>query len=130
VTAMDVTIHAAARSDYPLECAVMWPACRMKEQDPLRHRRASPGLCRGPEETEHIPVRVDELREGHDIWRRDCRGRGRVGCHVGRLAVSQHLKVLKRAGLVSDRAVGPRRVYEVDQRELEAADMRTSTALE
>ena len=46
---------------------------------------------------------------------------GRVGCHVGRLAVSQHLKVLKRAGLVSDRAVGTRRVYEVDQRGLEAA---------
>jgi DNA-binding transcriptional ArsR family regulator len=49
---------------------------------------------------------------------------------VGRPAVSQHLKVLKRAGLVSDRAVGPRRVYGVDQRGLEAADMRTSTALE
>ena len=43
------------------------------------------------------------------------------GLPVGRPAVSQHLKVLKRAGLVSDRAVGTRRVYEVDQRGLDAA---------
>jgi DNA-binding transcriptional ArsR family regulator len=35
--------------------------------------------------------------------------------------MSQHLKVLKRAGPVSDRAVGTRRVYEVDHRGLEAA---------
>jgi DNA-binding transcriptional ArsR family regulator len=40
---------------------------------------------------------------------------------VGRPAVSQHLKVLKEAGLVSDRAVGTRRVYEVDREGLEAA---------
>jgi DNA-binding transcriptional ArsR family regulator len=40
---------------------------------------------------------------------------------VGRPAVSQHLKVLKEAGLVTDRAVGTRRVYEVDQEGLQAA---------
>jgi DNA-binding transcriptional ArsR family regulator len=40
---------------------------------------------------------------------------------VGRPAVSQHLTVLKQAGLVSDRAVGTRRVYQVDQQGLEAA---------
>jgi DNA-binding transcriptional ArsR family regulator len=40
---------------------------------------------------------------------------------VGRPAVSQHLKILKEAGLVSDHAVGTRRVYEVDSRGLEAA---------
>ena len=40
---------------------------------------------------------------------------------VGRPAVSQHLKVLKGAGLVIDRAVGTRRVYEVDRDGLEAA---------
>jgi DNA-binding transcriptional ArsR family regulator len=40
---------------------------------------------------------------------------------VGRPAVSQHLKVLKEAGLVTDRAVGTRRVYEVDREGLEAA---------
>lgn len=40
---------------------------------------------------------------------------------VGRPAVSQHLKVLKQAGLVSDRAVGTRRVYDVDRDGLEAA---------
>jgi DNA-binding transcriptional ArsR family regulator len=34
---------------------------------------------------------------------------------VSRSAVSQHLKVLKEAHLVSDRAVGTRRVYHVDQ---------------
>ena len=43
------------------------------------------------------------------------------GLPVGRPAVSQHLKVLKQAGLVSDRAVGTRRVYEVDPKGLEAA---------
>ncbi len=34
---------------------------------------------------------------------------------ISRPAVSQHLKVLKDAGLVVDRAVGTRRVYEIDQ---------------
>jgi DNA-binding transcriptional ArsR family regulator len=33
---------------------------------------------------------------------------------VSRPAVSQHLKVLKDAGLVTDRAEGTRRVYEID----------------
>lgn len=33
---------------------------------------------------------------------------------VSRPAVSQHLKVLKQAGLVTDRAVGNRRLYELD----------------
>jgi DNA-binding transcriptional ArsR family regulator len=33
---------------------------------------------------------------------------------VSRPAVSQHLKVLKEAGLVSDRAAGNRRVYSLD----------------
>ena len=36
------------------------------------------------------------------------------GLPVTRPAVSQHLKVLKQAGLVSDRAEGTRRVYRVD----------------
>ena len=36
------------------------------------------------------------------------------GLPVTRPAVSQHLKVLKDAGLVRDRAVGTRRVYEID----------------
>jgi len=35
---------------------------------------------------------------------------------VSRPAVSQHLKVLKDAGLVSDRAEGTRRIYAVDMR--------------
>jgi DNA-binding transcriptional ArsR family regulator len=33
---------------------------------------------------------------------------------VSRPAVSQHLKVLKEAGLVTDRAAGTRRVYSID----------------
>ncbi len=36
------------------------------------------------------------------------------GLPVSRPAVSQHLKVLKDAGLVSDRAVGTRRVYRLN----------------
>jgi DNA-binding transcriptional ArsR family regulator len=37
---------------------------------------------------------------------------------VSRPAVSQHLKVLKEAGLVGDRAEGTRRVYYIDPRGL------------
>lgn len=33
---------------------------------------------------------------------------------ITRPAVSQHLKVLKDAGLVMDRAVGTRRIYQLD----------------
>jgi DNA-binding transcriptional ArsR family regulator len=33
---------------------------------------------------------------------------------VSRPAVSQHLKVLKRAGLVTDRSAGNRRIYQLD----------------
>jgi DNA-binding transcriptional ArsR family regulator len=36
------------------------------------------------------------------------------GLPVSRPAVSQHLKVLKEAGLVTDRAAGARRVYQLD----------------
>jgi DNA-binding transcriptional ArsR family regulator len=39
---------------------------------------------------------------------------------VSRPAVSQHLKVLKAAGLVADRAEGTRRVYSIDQAGLAA----------
>jgi DNA-binding transcriptional ArsR family regulator len=41
---------------------------------------------------------------------------------VSRPAVSQHLKVLKDAGLVVDRKVGTRRVYQVDPQAV--ADLR------
>ena len=37
-----------------------------------------------------------------------------AGLPVSRPAVSQHLKVLKDAGLVTDRAEGTRRVYQID----------------
>jgi len=37
-----------------------------------------------------------------------------AGLPVSRSAVSQHLKVLKDAGLVTDRAAGTRRIYRVD----------------
>jgi DNA-binding transcriptional ArsR family regulator len=39
---------------------------------------------------------------------------------VSRPAVSQHLKVLKSAGLVRDRAAGTRRVYQLDPGGIEA----------
>ena len=37
-----------------------------------------------------------------------------AGLPVTRPAISQHLKVLKEAGLVSDRAEGTRRIYSID----------------
>jgi DNA-binding transcriptional ArsR family regulator len=42
------------------------------------------------------------------------------GMRVTRSAVSQHLQVLKAAGLVAVRAEGTRRLYQVDSRGLEA----------
>jgi len=39
---------------------------------------------------------------------------------ISRPAVSQHLKVLKEAGLVFDRHAGTRRVYQVDPKAVEA----------
>ena len=42
------------------------------------------------------------------------------GLPVSRPAVSQHLKVLKDAGLVRDQAQGTRRVYEIDSKGLGA----------
>jgi DNA-binding transcriptional ArsR family regulator len=42
------------------------------------------------------------------------------GMRVTRSAVSQHLQVLKAAGLVAVRAEGTRRLYQVDQRGIEA----------
>ncbi|AKF04436.1 Transcriptional regulator, ArsR family protein [Sandaracinus amylolyticus] len=41
------------------------------------------------------------------------------GMDVSRSAVSQHLKVLKAARLVTDRAEGTRRLYAVDERGIE-----------
>ena len=42
------------------------------------------------------------------------------GMHVSRPAVSQHLRVLKAARLVTARAAGSRRLYAVDPRGVEA----------
>ena len=42
------------------------------------------------------------------------------GMPVSRPAVSQHLKVLKEAGLVTDRAEGTRRIYYLDPKGLAA----------
>jgi DNA-binding transcriptional ArsR family regulator len=55
------------------------------------------------------------------IARRPCAvGELARGMPVSRPAVSQHLKVLKDAGLVSDRRDGNRRIYAVDQQGLAA----------
>lgn len=57
---------------------------------------------------------------------RRLRGRARSvreiadGMSVSRPAVSQHLKVLKGARLVTDRAEGARRLYAIDARGIEA----------
>ena len=63
--------------------------------DPTR-REVFERLARGP-----LPV--GELAEG---------------LPVSRPAVSQHLKVLKEAGLVTDRPEGTRRVYQIDPKGL------------
>src|ERR1700742_2612756 len=47
-------------------------------------------------------------------------GRIARGMPVSRPAVSQHLKALKEAGLVTDRAEGTRRVYSIDPKGLGA----------
>ena len=47
-------------------------------------------------------------------------GKLAAGMPVSRPAVSQHLAVLKRAGLVGDRAEGTRRVYYIDPKGLAA----------
>jgi DNA-binding transcriptional ArsR family regulator len=47
-------------------------------------------------------------------------GKLSAGLSVSRPAVSQHLKVLKDAGLVSVERTGTRRVYNVDPRGIEA----------
>src|SRR5579885_2186916 len=56
------------------------------------------------------------------------------GLPVTRPAVSQHLRVLKEAGLVTDRAEGTRRVYRIDPHGLAAIrtwlDQFWETALE
>jgi DNA-binding transcriptional ArsR family regulator len=54
--------------------------------------------------------------------RRGARSVGEIaeGMDVSRPAVSQHLKVLKAARLVVDRAEGTRRLYAVDPRGLDA----------
>ncbi len=70
--------------------------------------------------TNHIAVLTalaDPTRRA--IFERLARSRSAVGdlareLPVSRPAVSQHLKVLKEAGLVTDHAVGTRRVYSAD----------------
>jgi DNA-binding transcriptional ArsR family regulator len=67
--------------------------------------------------TEAIAALADPTRRA--IFERLRRGPQPVatlarGLPVSRPAVSQHLKVLKDAGLVSDRADGARRIYRVD----------------
>ena len=49
---------------------------------------------------------------------------------VSRPAVSQHLKVLKEAGLVVDRPVGTRRIYQLDPDGLERAARRPRPVLD
>ena len=60
----------------------------------------------------HDPTRrtvFESLREGPKAVGEIARG-----LPVTRPAVSQHLKVLKEAGLVDDRSQGTRRIYQID----------------
>lgn len=66
----------------------------------------------------HDPTRrsvLERLRDGPKPVGQIARGLA-----VTRPAVSQHLKVLKEAGLVEDRAVGTRRIYHIDPKGLGA----------
>lgn len=56
-------------------------------------------------------VVFDRLRQGPQTV-----GALAAGLPVSRPAISQHLKVLKAAGLVSDQADGTRRLYRIDGR--------------
>jgi DNA-binding transcriptional ArsR family regulator len=56
----------------------------------------------------------DRLRQGPQTV-----GALAAGLPVSRPAISQHLKVLKEAGLVADQAEGTRRLYRIDRRGLE-----------
>src|SRR5579859_3146260 len=47
-------------------------------------------------------------------------GKIAAGLDISRPAVSQHLKVLKQAGLVSDERRGARRLYQIDPRGIAA----------
>src|SRR3954471_9377510 len=74
----------------------------------MANARAFPALADPPrrEVFEHLargPQAVGDLAQG---------------LPVSRPAVSQHLKVLKEAGLVTDRPEGTRRVYQIDPRGL------------
>jgi DNA-binding transcriptional ArsR family regulator len=62
------------------------------------------------------PTRVRVFEE----LRRGAKSVGRIAekMPVSRPAVSQHLRVLKKAGLVGDRAEGTRRVYYIDPKGL------------
>jgi DNA-binding transcriptional ArsR family regulator len=66
----------------------------------------------------HDPTRravLERLRDGPKPV-----GQIAHGLPVTRPAVSQHLKVLKEAGLVDDRSVGTRRIYHIDPKGLGA----------
>jgi DNA-binding transcriptional ArsR family regulator len=66
----------------------------------------------------HDPTRrvvLERLRDGPKPVGEIARG-----LPVTRPAVSQHLKVLKEAGLVDDRSVGTRRIYHIDPKGLGA----------
>jgi len=74
-----------------------------------------------------IAVALDALADPtrRAVFERVARGAAAVGAiaeelPVSRPAVSQHLKVLKEAGLVTDSADGTRRIYRIDPRGLGA----------
>ena len=77
--------------------AVTYQTALLALADPTR-RRVFEELRRGPRSVGKIAARLP----------------------VSRPAVSQHLRVLKKAGLVDDRAEGTRRIYHIDPKGLAA----------
>src|ERR1044072_4592359 len=65
------------------------------------------------------PVRIQLIRElaGSADWTRSCGG---VDVSVGKAALSHHFSVLRGAGLVEQRDMGPRRVNRLRREEFDA----------
>lgn len=67
----------------------------------------------------------DRLRQGPKTV-----GALAAGLPVSRPAISQHLKILKEAGLVADQAEGTRRLYRIDRKGLEGLKTWLATVWE
>lgn len=94
--------------------------CRLEESKVVKPKAVTEELSIFCKALAH-PVRVQIL---HILLERRCLCGDLVeALPVAQSTVSEHLKVLKEAGLVQDEADGPRRHYRVNQRLLERFKM-------